>query len=81
MTEIGDFVMCTTGNMKITIDKKEHRIVNVSGGGCPDIPHVAHQLQDVRIEEAANPIDIGNSLCTFMLLMSFDALKEAVKRQ
>jgi len=81
MTEVGDFVMCTTGNMKITIDKKEHRIVNISGGGCPDIPYVAHQLQGTRIEEASNPIDIGNSLCTFMLQMSFDALKEAVKRQ
>src|SRR5512137_2194088 len=31
MTEIGDFVMCTTGNMKITVDKREHRIVNISG--------------------------------------------------
>jgi hypothetical protein len=78
ITEIDGFLMCKAGNMKITVDKEEHRIVNISGGGCPDIPYVAHQLQGIRIEEAKNPIDIGNSLCSFILQISFDALKERV---
>ena len=78
--EIDGFFMGKAGNMKITIDKKEHRIVNISGGGCPDIPYVAHELCGHRIEEAKNPIDIGNSLCSFILQMSFDALKEKVAR-
>jgi hypothetical protein len=35
-------------------------------------------LYGLRIEEARNPIDIGNSLCSFMLQISFDALKNEV---
>jgi hypothetical protein len=75
-TEIGGYIMCKTGNMKITVDKHEHRIVNISGGGCPDIPYVARELYNVRIEDAENPIDIGNSLCSYMLQISFDTLKK-----
>ena len=75
-TEIDGYIMCKTGNMKITVDKREHRIVNISGGGCPDIPYVARKLHNTRIEDAENPIDIGNSLCSYMLQISFDALKE-----
>jgi hypothetical protein len=78
IVEIDGYVMCKSGNMKITIDKKEHRIVNISGGGCPDIPYVAEQLYNVKIEEAKNPIAIGNSLCSYMLQISFDALKDKV---
>ena len=74
--KIDGYFMSKAGNMKITVDEKEHRIVNISGGGCPDIPYVAHELQGQRIEEAKNPIDIGNSLCSFILQISFDALKE-----
>jgi hypothetical protein len=76
--EIDGYLMCKAGNMKITIDKTEHKIVNISGGGCPDIPYVAQHLYGLRIEEARNPIDIGNSLCSFMLQISFDALKNEV---
>jgi hypothetical protein len=32
----------------------------------------------MRIEEARNPVEIGNSLCSYLLQMSFDALKEKV---
>jgi len=31
--EIDGYLMCKAGNMKITIDKQEHAIVNISGGG------------------------------------------------
>jgi len=31
--EIDGYLMCKAGNMKVTIDKREHRIVNISGGG------------------------------------------------
>ncbi len=33
ITEIDNYLMCKAGNMKVTIDKPEHRIVNISGGG------------------------------------------------
>lgn len=75
IVDLGGYIMCKAGNMKITMDKKEHRIVNISGGGCPDIPYVAEQLYNVKIEEAKNPIDAGNSLCSYMLQIAFDALK------
>ena len=78
IVEIDGYIMCKAGNMKITIDKNEHRIVNISGGGCPDIPYVAEQLYKVRIQEARNPIEVGNSLCSYMLQISFDALKKKV---
>ncbi len=78
--EMDGYLMCKSGNMKITISKKDHRIVNISGGGCPDIPYVAEQLYNVKIEAAKNPIDIGNSLCSYMLQISFDALKDKVKK-
>jgi hypothetical protein len=70
--------MSKAGNMKITVNGREHTIVNISGGGCPDIPYVAMRLQGQRLEEAPNPVDLGNSLCSFMLQISFDALKARV---
>ena len=33
IVEIDSYLMCKAGNMKVTIDKREHRIVNISGGG------------------------------------------------
>lgn len=78
--EIDGYLLCKAGNMKITIDKREHRIVNISGGGCPDIPYVAGALYNSRIEEAKNPVDVGNSLCSYLLQIAFDALKEKAKR-
>jgi len=33
ITEIGGYLMCKAGNMKVTIEKGEHRIMNISGGG------------------------------------------------
>jgi hypothetical protein len=79
--EMGGYLMCKSGNMKITIDKKDHSIVNISGGGCPDIPYVAEQLYKVKIEEARDPIKTGNSLCAYMLQISFDALKDKVGKK
>jgi len=79
--EIDGYLMCKAGNMKITIDSHEHKIVNVSGGGCPDIPYVAQQLYRTRLEEARKPVDLGNSLCSFLLQIAFGALKEEISRK
>lgn len=73
--ELDGYLMCRAGNMKLTVDVRDHRIVNVSGGGCPDIPGVARELHGVRLEEARDPVDLGHSLCAFLLQMAFDALK------
>ena len=79
--EIDGYLMCKAGNMKITVDQKDRKIVNISGGGCPDIPYVAHALHGVAIDEAKDPIELGHSLCSFMLQIAFDALKKKVKQQ
>ena len=79
--EIGGYLMCKAGNMKMTIDSGNHRIVNISGGGCPDVPYVAQRLHNVRIQEAPDPVDLGNSLCSYILQISFEALKERVAEQ
>ena len=75
---INGYLMCKAGNMKITIDKHERKIVNISGGGCPDIPFIAQQLYGMRLEEARIPIEMGNSLCAFLLQIAFDDLKEHI---
>jgi len=36
--------MVRAANMKLTIDKKTRMIVNISGGGCPDVPYLASQM-------------------------------------
>jgi hypothetical protein len=77
--EFDGFLMCRAGNMKITIDKNNNEIVNISGGGCPDIPYVAEKLYKVNILQAPDPITIGSSLCAYLLQIAFDALKEKVK--
>jgi hypothetical protein len=76
ITEIDGYLMCKAGNMKITVDKKSHCIVNISGGGCPDIPFVADKMHNLRIEEAPCPIELGNSLCAYLLQIAFLHLKK-----
>ncbi|MGB9438837.1 MAG: putative Se/S carrier-like protein, partial [Desulfobacterales bacterium] len=37
--DFGAYLMVRAANMKITIEKKDMKIVNISGGGCPDVPY------------------------------------------
>ncbi len=62
--DLGGFVMVRAGNMKLTFSKGSGIIVNISGGGCPDIPHIARQLINTHVMEAASP---GTSLCAYLL--------------
>ena len=66
-TDFGDQVMVGAGNMKLSFDKASGIIVNVSGGGCPDIPYLHSELVDKRLTEAPRPRDIGFTLCALML--------------
>jgi hypothetical protein len=38
-------------------------IVNVSGGGCPDVPYLAAMLVGKNIYEVPEPNEIGHTLC------------------
>jgi hypothetical protein len=67
MTDFGRWLMVKAGNMKITFDKESGVIVNISGGGCPDIPYLHVALAGRLLTEAPQPSDSGFTLCALML--------------
>jgi len=72
VTDYGEWVMVKAGNMKITYEKTSGVIVNISGGGCPDIPYLHAELIDKRLDEAPRPKDLGFTLCALNLDRAFD---------
>jgi hypothetical protein len=72
VTDFGEWVMVKAGNMKITCEKSSGVIVNVSGGGCPDIPYLHAELLDKRLGEAPRPKDLGFTLCALNLERALD---------
>ena len=72
VTDFGEWIMVKAGNMKITYEKSSGVIVNVSGGGCPDIPYLHAELLDKRLDEAPRPKDLGFTLCALNLDRAFD---------
>jgi len=73
--DFGDHLMVRAANMKITINKHNLKIVNVSGGGCPDVPFLAFQLVDKRLDEAPAPKELGHTLCGYALHLAYEELK------
>ncbi len=73
--DFGEFFMCRAANMKITVNKKDSTIVNISGGGCPDVPYLAAELCGKRLEEAPPPLQLGHTLCGYALEMAYQELK------
>jgi hypothetical protein len=65
--EIDGFIMVKSGNMKLTFSKTSGDIVNISGGGCPDIPYISMQLMNANVVSARRPLDIGSSMCAYLL--------------
>ena len=70
--DFGGWVMVRAANMKITVDKKTRCIVNISGGGCPDVPFLAAQLMGKTLEEAPEPRANGHTLCSYSLQKAFE---------
>jgi len=67
ITCLDNYVMVKAGNMKLTFDKNTGIIVNISGGGCPDIPYLYSQLVGKHLEEVTRPKELGRTLCALML--------------
>ena len=65
--DYGEWLMVRAANMKICIEKRSQIIVNVSGGGCPDVPYLAQELVGKSLSEAPRPRDIGHTLCGYAL--------------
>jgi hypothetical protein len=73
--DFGDYLMVRAANMKITIAKEDLRIVNISGGGCPDVPYLAQAMVGKRLSEAPRPRDLGHTLCGYALDLAYEELK------
>ncbi len=65
--DYGDYLMVRAANMKICIEKSSRTIVNISGGGCPDVPYLAREMVGKSLDEAPHPRDIGHTLCGYAL--------------
>jgi hypothetical protein len=73
--DFGEYLMVRAANMKLTIDKASHRIVNISGGGCPDVPYLARKMVGRTLETAPLPRDIGHTLCGYALQLAYEEMQ------
>lgn len=80
-TLIGDYLMVKGGHMKLTFNMKTGEIVNISGGGCPDIPFLALNMVGKRLTESASPQELGQTLCAFMLEKAYEKALQIYKEQ
>lgn len=77
--DYGDWLMVRVANMKITFEKSTYRIVNISGGGCPDVPYLASILLNKNIFHAEAPNIQGKTLCSYSLQKAFEYAREEAK--
>ena len=73
--DFGRYLMVRAANMKLTVDKETQKIVNVSGGGCPDVPYLAREMVGKSLAEAPSPRDIGHTLCGYALQLAYEEMK------
>lgn len=75
--DYGDYLMIRVGNMKIAFQKRNGLIVNISGGGCPDIPLLAVRMIGQKLQDITPPAQIGFTLCAYTLQKAYEvALKQ-----
>lgn len=73
--DFGRYLMVRAANMKLTVDKETRVIVNVSGGGCPDVPYLAAQLVGRPLDQAPRPRDLGHTLCGYALELGLQEME------
>ena len=72
--DFGQHLMVRAANMKLTIDKDTKIIVNISGGGCPDVPYLAREMVGRSLEDAPRPREIGHTLCGYALQLAYEEI-------
>ena len=72
VTDFGKWVMVKAGNMKLSFEKGSGLIVNISGGGCPDIPYLIVEMADKTLASAPHPNELGYTLCATMLQRAYE---------
>ena len=75
--DFGRYLMVRAANMKLTVDKETLIIVNVSGGGCPDVPYLAQEMVGKPLADAPSPREIGHTLCGYALQLAYE---EAIRK-
>lgn len=70
--DFGRYLMVRAANMKLTVDKETGIVVNVSGGGCPDVPYLAAEMIGKKLSQAPQPRDLGHTLCGYALQLAFE---------
>ena len=78
--DFGGHLMVRAANMKLTIDKETLVIVNISGGGCPDVPYLAREMVGKSLKDAPNPGEIGHTLCGYALQLAYEEIKKRCSR-
>jgi hypothetical protein len=73
--DFGKYLMVRAANMKLTVDKETMVIVNISGGGCPDVPYLAQEMVGKPLVSAPSPREIGHTLCGYALQLAFEEVK------
>lgn len=73
--DFGEYLMVRAANMKITVDKRDLKIVNISGGGCPDVPYLAERLVGKTLTEAPEPRSLGSTLCGYALQLAYEEMR------
>ena len=73
--DFGRYLMVRAANMKLTIEKETLIIVNISGGGCPDVPYLAQKMVGKHLtDESPSPQDIGHTLCGYALQLAYEEI-------
>ncbi|MCL6582313.1 MAG: DUF3343 domain-containing protein [bacterium] len=81
ITDFGDYLMVKAANMKITFHKLTWKIVNISGGGCPDVPYLAAEMIGKRLPEAPHPKKLGYTLCAYSLSVAYEEALRIMEEQ
>ena len=73
--DYGRYLMVRAANMKLTIHKETLAVVNISGGGCPDVPYLAQEMVGKPLVDAPAPEEIGHTLCGYALQLAYEEMK------
>ncbi len=74
--DFGAHLMVRAANMKLTVEKNTRIIVNVSGGGCPDVPFLASRMIGKSLDNTPSPREIGHTLCGYALALALEEMKQ-----
>jgi hypothetical protein len=74
-TDFGQHLMVRAANMKLTISKESLTIVNISGGGCPDVPYLGAKLVGQDLRHAQQPRELGHTLCGYALQLAYEEIQ------